>query len=152
MIVVKLWRRTGVCRGPRCNSSSLTARIKMEVSVPAPMPLDFSISMKSRQQDSAPPSSSPAPVSQSPPAAGLVLPATSSAGLLKLLKESGARAGPGESALSSSAFRVVTPKGMFNIVYLQSATINSSLCKFYPSCTEKRTLVHFTEHTTWIVG
>ncbi|KAJ9579680.1 hypothetical protein L9F63_004606, partial [Diploptera punctata] len=83
----------------------------MEVSVPAPMPLDFSITVKSRQQE--PPSSSPpGPASQSPPATGLVLPATSSAGLLKLLKESGARTGTSESPLSSSAFRVVTPKEM----------------------------------------
>lgn len=80
----------------------------MEVSVPAPMPLDFSITVKSRQDP--PPSSSPA--------TGLVLPASvasSSAGLLKLLKESGASRSGGATATgeSSSAFRVVTPKGKF---------------------------------------
>lgn len=80
----------------------------MEVTVPAPMPLDFSITVKSRQDH--PPSSSPA--------TGLVLPASvasSSAGLLKLLKESGAPRNGGATAAaeSSSAFRVVTPKGKF---------------------------------------
>ena len=80
----------------------------MEVSVPAPMPLDFSITVKSRQDP--PPSNSPA--------TGLVLPASvspSSAGLLKLLKESGAPRSGGATAAgeSSSAFRVVTPKGKF---------------------------------------
>jgi len=80
----------------------------MEVSIPAPMPLDFSITVKSRQDP--PPSSSPA--------TGLVLPASvasSSAGLLKLLKESGAPRSGGATAAgeSSSAFRVVTPKGKF---------------------------------------
>lgn len=78
----------------------------MEISVPAPMPLDFSITVKSRQDP--PPSSSPA--------TGLVLPAnvaSSSAGLLKLLKETGASrpGGAAASGESSSAFRVVTPKG-----------------------------------------
>jgi hypothetical protein len=72
------------------------------------MPLDFSIAVKSRQDP--PPSSSPA--------TGLVLPASvtsSSAGLLKLLKESGAPRSGGVTAAgeSSSAFRVVTPKGKF---------------------------------------
>ena len=72
------------------------------------MPLDFSITVKARQDP--PPSSSPA--------TGLVLPASvasSSAGLLKLLKESGAPRSGGATVTgeSSSAFRVVTPKGKF---------------------------------------
>jgi hypothetical protein len=78
----------------------------MEVSVPAPMPLDFSITVKSRQ-DTAP---------SSLPATGLVLPAnvaSSGAGLLKLLKETAGQRPGGQpvSGESSSAFRVVTPKG-----------------------------------------
>jgi hypothetical protein len=72
------------------------------------MPLDFSITVKSRQD----------PRPSSSPATGLVLPASvasSSAGLLKLLKESGAPRSGGATAAgeSSSAFRVVTPKGKF---------------------------------------
>jgi hypothetical protein len=88
--------------------SDLTRINAMEVSVPVPMPLDFSITVKSRHDP--PPSSSPA--------TGLVLPASvapSSAGLLKLLKESGAPRSGGATVAgeSSSAFRVVTPKGKF---------------------------------------
>jgi hypothetical protein len=87
----------------------------MEVSVPAAMPLDFSMTVKSRHQQDPQPSGSP-------PASGLVLPASvasSSAGLLKLLKESGAARSGGATPAgeSSSAFRVVTPKGKFEGTY-----------------------------------